>query len=160
MGTAAATITGAGNWLIGFDRIGPLVMEQVRGRYGAEDVEVCTLGGAAMALLDHLRGQELVLMVDACVGQGKPGEVYCYEPDLTSSPAGVGSLHQIGPLETLLVAQHFCPETLPKRILFVAVETEGLDAGAEPAVCRQVVAILDREIAAWSKNRRSIVEYA
>jgi len=156
-GAAAVTIAGAGNWLVGVDRIGPRVVEAAHGRYGP-GVEVRALGSGALALLDLLHGQDLLLVVDACMGQGAPGTVHCYEPELTVVPTTVGSVHQIGPLETLLVARHFYPETLPLRTLFIAVETEGLDAEAEPDACQRVIAILDHEIAAWSWSRRSTTE--
>lgn len=148
------TIAGAGNWLVNVDQIGPRVMELIQGRYGTE-VEIRTLGSGALALLDVLHAQELLLLVDACIGQGNPGEIRCYEPNLTIPPTGVGSLHQIGPWETLLVARHFYPDTLPCRTLFITVETEGLGAEEESFACQQVISILDDKITAWLESWRS-----
>lgn len=145
------TIAGAGNWMVTTDRIGSLIVKQVQGRYAAEIVEVCSIGGAALALLDIIHSQELLLLIDACNGQDIAGKVRCYAPNLNSVTAITGTLHQIGPLETLLIAKHLYPETLPKRILFITIETENLDAELEIIACKKVIAILDREIENWLK---------
>ena len=71
---APVTIAGSGNWLLGHDRIGPRVLERVAGRWG-DEVELVDIGTTSLALLDHLRGQELLLVVDACAGMASPGEV-------------------------------------------------------------------------------------
>jgi hydrogenase maturation protease len=143
------TIAGAGNWLIAIDRIGPLIIQQIKGRYSIEQVEVRAIGGTALALLDILHGQKLLLLIDACNNQGSPGEVTCYIPDLNSNTVITGNLHQIGPLETLLIAKHLYPEILPQHIMFIAIETEGLSAEIENTACQTVIKILDREVEYW-----------
>jgi hydrogenase maturation protease len=145
------SVVGAGNWLMGNDRIGPRVLEAIRGRYGPE-VELCEVGHTGLAVLDHLHGQDVLLVIDACVLGGAPGEVRVVEPDLEGPPTRETSVHQVGPLEALMVAKNLFPSLMPHRILFILVETEGIDEHAEDAACRQVIVILDREIASWARS--------
>ena len=139
------TVAGCGNWLIGADRIGPRVMTMVDGRWG-ERVTTCDIGTGALALLDHLESQDLLVVVDACVGHGTPGEVLELEPGLDIGLTRGTSAHQIGPAEALTVGRHLYPELMPRRVLFLLVETDGLTDELEDAACEQVVRILDREI--------------
>jgi hydrogenase maturation protease len=142
------SVVGAGHWLISYDRIGPRVLALIRGRYGPE-VEICELGNTGFALLDHLRGQDLMLVVDACFLGGRAGEVRVIEPVLPTLDSRVTSVHQVGPLEALAVADRLFKESMPHRVVLIAVETEGVDKAAEWAACQRVVSILDREIDAW-----------
>ena len=148
---APVTIAGSGNWLIGSDRIGQRVLERVADRWGSE-VELVDLGATSLALLDHLRGQELLLLVDACVGMGAAGEVRIYEPDLENVSGPSTSIHQIGPVETLAVARELAPDTLPRRLRLVLVETTGLSEVDEEKVCDQVIEVLDREVEGWRRG--------
>ncbi len=200
---ATVTIAGSGNWLLGHDRIGPRVLNKIHGRYGLA-VSAVDLGTSPLALLDHLYHQELLIVVDACVGHGKPGEVMLVELDLRaraeitlhflradmpqiwskrlSEIGGVAratlrfsrlsagrrcgmdalrkyevisaraldedmrchtSVHQIGPVEALIVGQHLNPDQMPQRVLLIIVETDGMSEQQETKACRQVVEILD-----------------
>jgi hydrogenase maturation protease len=141
-------IAGAGNWLIVGDRVGPRVLELAAERYGPE-VELVDIGSTALALFDVLDGQDLLLVVDACVGHGVPGEVKIVEPDLSASPDRGTSTHQIGPVESLLIARYLNPESLPRRVLMVLVETGSLTGPEENATCAEVIRILDHEIDHW-----------
>ncbi|MCP4695946.1 MAG: hydrogenase maturation protease [Gammaproteobacteria bacterium] len=153
--TQAISVVTAGNWLILHDSIGPRVLELIQDRYGPE-VELCDVGNAGLALLDHLHRQDLMIVVDACLLGGHPGEVRVIEPDLAASPLEAGSVHQIGPLETLFLADRLYSEKMPARILVIAVETNGIDANTHEAACQQAVSILDREIAGWQSLQMEI----
>ena len=146
---AEITITGAGNWLMSRDQIGPKVVEAIVGRYGP-NVEVCTLGSSPLTLLDLLHGQQLLIVIDAAV-IGNSGAVRCYEPNLENEeyPMG-GGIHQIGPLETLLIARRLYQETLPERIFFITVATNNLDTALEQKACRKIVIKIDNLLADWS----------
>ena len=146
-------VAGAGNWLLTSDRVGPRVLELIGGRYGAE-VELCDVGCAGLELLDHMAGQELMLVVDACVRGHRPGRIEVEEPDLSRVTGRECSVHQIGPMEALYIAAKLHPRCLPRRTLLVLVETEGIDQQMLERACQEVVLVLDREIANW-RNRRA-----
>jgi hydrogenase maturation protease len=139
---AEVTIAGVGNWLLACDRVGPRVMELLQGRYG-RGVELADIGSGGLALLDHMRGQQLLVVVDACVGRAAPGEVVVIEdvPD-DSAVAGAGS-HQLGAVEALVIARHLQPETLPRRVVLILAESADFDEDELDAVCSRVVQTLD-----------------
>ena len=150
---APVAVVGAGNWLIASDRTGPRVLERIRGRYGPE-VSIRDMGSAGLALLDHLHGQELMCLVDACILGGPPGHIHVSEPSFDGIPDPVGSVHQIGPIETLTIAARLYPEKMPKRVVLIGVETEGIDDRTEEIACKDAVAALDREIESWRMARK------
>jgi hydrogenase maturation protease len=138
-------VAGAGNWLLASDRIGPRVLAMAAERYPV-GVELCDIGSTALSLLDSLRGQDLLIVIDACVGRGTPGEIFVIEPDLSAIPGRGTSTHQIGPVETLNIAQHLEPASMPRQTLLILVETGEFGAGDEEDACRRVIEVLDREI--------------
>jgi hydrogenase maturation protease len=146
------TVAGAGNWLLGHDRIGPLVLDRLSRRL-PEDVELADLGCSGLALLDRLRGQDLLVVVDACVGRGRPGEVMVVEPDLDRLGDGWPSAHQIGPVETLAVGRALYPELEPKRVVLVLVETTDLEESNEDRACAAAVRAVEREVETWRRSR-------
>lgn len=153
------SIVGAGNWLLTHDRVGPHVLEKIAGRYG-DDVEICDAGCGGLNLLDFLRGQPLLLVVDASVAGLTTGLVRVVEPDLDALPASGLSVHQIGPIETLAVARALYPERLPGTIRLILVETAGIDELTLETACDEVVARLDLEIARWRESAQTSAESA
>lgn len=138
----AIAIVGSGHWWVASDRVGPTVLEKLEGRYGA-GVQIMDIGTSAFALLECLDKQDFMLIVDACAKGGAPGDIHVTRPDLEAPVQDMPSLHQIGPLETLMVAQHLYPQKLPKALFLILVETEGLDASKLDSVCQEVVSIID-----------------
>jgi hydrogenase maturation protease len=149
---APVTVAGSGNWLLAQDRVGPQVLARLADRL-PEEVELAELGSSSLALLDWLRGQELLVVVDACVGRGAPGEVSVSDTDGGELPRGWPSLHQIGPLETLAVARALQPELLPRRVVLVQVETGGLPPEDEEHACAAAVTAVERELESWRHSR-------
>jgi len=147
-----AAVAGVGNWLIGADRVGPAVMTALQGRVDA-DVELCDIGSAGLGLLDHLHGQELLVVVDACIDGERPGQVRVSDLTAERLPSGGCSVHQVGPVESLAVMQLLHPDRVPRRCRLVTVETGGLDPAREEDACREAVAAVMREIATWRRNR-------
>lgn len=144
---APVSIVGAGHFMISYDNIGPRVLELLEGRYDDKVVELICIGTAGLGLLDYMRGQSLLVVVDACVDDRQPGEVIVREIDFDVVPSRESSVHQIGPIETLQVAKHLYPETLPRRTLLVLVETRDTDEATQEHACRRVVELLDRVLA-------------
>jgi len=136
-------VAGAGNWLLAHDRAGGRVLELLERRYG-EEVELVDIGCGALALLDHVDRQRLLVVVDACVGRGRPGEVVVETVDLDAAGADYIGLHQIGPVEALAVARHLQPEKMPGRVVLVLVETGALAEAEERLACERAVEEVDR----------------
>jgi Ni,Fe-hydrogenase maturation factor len=82
---APISVAGAGNWLVPWDRIGPRVLELLEGRFPGSDVELVDLGSTGLALLDSLRAQELLILVDASSLGGAPGLIRELSPDLAGT---------------------------------------------------------------------------
>lgn len=145
---APVAVVGVGNWLISYDRMGPKVLDNCEDRYGP-DVQLFDAGSAGLSLLDCINGQDLMMVVDASNTGGKKGEVRVsemdFEVEFTSSPG----LHQIGPMETLAVARKLFPEKLPHRLLFILVETQGMNDTELDRASQRVVSIIDSEIARY-----------
>ena len=144
-------IVGAGNWLISYDCIGPKVLKLCRKTFGPE-VGLIDAGTSGLNLFDRIDKQDLMLIVDACRGKDSVGQIHVIEPDLKSqSPIGLGS-HQINAVETLMVAKCLYPEKLPRKILLILVETNGMDEKNEEVmerICRNVITVLTYEISKW-----------
>lgn len=136
------------------DRIGPRVVESIADRYGP-NVELHAIGTMPLALLDCIDGQDLMLIVDACIAGWKPGEVRIMEPDLAqASIGGETSIHQLGPIQALVIARQLFTDRLPKKVMMILVETEGLDDATEERACGEVVSALDTAIAALTPKGR------
>ncbi len=142
----SVAIVGSGNWWVFSDRVGPMVMQRLHGRYGP-GVAIYDISTCAFALLECLHHQDLMVLVDACSKGGAPGEIFVTSPDLEAPLQDMPTLHQVGPVETLMVARHLYPQTLPKAISLVLIETEGLEEGALESVCQQAVSTVDQQIA-------------
>lgn len=149
------TVVGCGNWLIRSDRVGPKVLAALATRR-APDVDLEDVGVSILGLLDRLRGQDLLVLVDACVGMAAPGAILVREPGPEFALLPQSNLHQIGPLEALAVARELYPERLPRRTLLVLIETGGLDMRGEAEACRRAVEVVEQQIEAWRAASRSV----
>ena len=156
---APVAVVGAGNWLISCDRVGPKVLQMCRNRFGPE-VELLDTGSSSLNLLDIIDNQALLLIVDASIGSGDGGRIRIVEPDLNlvDDAAGSGS-HQINPLETLMIANSLYPDRLPRKILMILVETNGINEIEMEHLCRKVVCIIEKKVEqywtdSWSRGYR------
>lgn len=74
-----ASIIGLGNVLLGDDGFGCWVVEVFRSEYKCgPEVEIIDLGTPGLDLAPYLYGKDLVVIVDAITGDGKPGTVHTY----------------------------------------------------------------------------------
>lgn len=154
-GKRSVTIIGAGNWLILHDCVGPRVLELIRGRYGPE-VEICESACTGLSLLDHLHGQDLLIVVDAGLFGGYPGQIREIGKEegfrSCTCPGHAASIHQIGPFEALYVARKLYPNWLPRQLVSIIVETRDIDSEILQTACRRVAVIIDGYI----RGRRQI----
>lgn len=155
-GVPAVSVVGCGNWQVRPDRIGPRVLAALAARAPA-GVELADVGTTLLGLLDRLHGQELLVLVDACVGRAAPGTVEVVDPAPGTAIPPRATLHQIGPLETLAIARELYPELCPRRTRLVLIETGGLGPEAEAEVCARALAAIETEIGAAAANLASVV---
>jgi hydrogenase maturation protease len=114
-----------GNSLAGDDGVGPAIYTQLASRPVEPDTQYLLLGLGGLALLDHLKGQRLMIVVDAVQFGKRPG--YLHVLDLKNIPAAEAqavSLHGIGLRETLSIAEMLYPERVPDRIVLIGIEGE------------------------------------
>jgi hydrogenase maturation protease len=138
-------VAGCGNRQVASDAVGPAVIEGLKDRCG-RSIALFDVGTSALGLLDCLKSQDLLLVVDACSLGGAAGDIHVLEPDLDAAAVGGGGLHQIGPLEALMAARLLYPENLPDSLLLILAETGGLGEEELAALCRRIVFIIEREI--------------
>lgn len=152
---APVAIVGTGNRLISCDNIGPKVLHMSRTRFGPgtdlPDVDLIDAGSTGLVLMDHIANQELMILVDACCGEGPGGRIHILEPDLTSPAAPVAGSHQIGALEALMAARYLYPEKMPRRLWLILVETDGLTRAEMEKACGRMVRIIEGKIEEWQQ---------
>jgi hydrogenase maturation protease len=143
---ARVTVAAAGHFMVQHDTIGPKVLARLGQRFDArQEVEVVDLGTSGLALLDQLRGQELLIVVDACVGLGQPGELVERRYDPAQATIGrETSVHQLGPLEALQIAQELYPAQLPDQTVLLLVDTAGAGDALLEDASERVVQRLDQ----------------
>ncbi len=131
-----------GNDLVADDGVGHVIYHILVEGGIPEDTTIKLLGLGGMDLLDHIHGEELLVVVDAVQLGGDAGTVHVLEwqdiPTLELRPV---SGHGIGIREAIHVAGRLYPETVPKRIFLVGVEGQcfnQLGKGLSPAVKKSV----------------------
>lgn len=123
-----------GNRWVGDDAVGCIVGDRLEQWGLPPRVRLVQLGLGGMQLLDQLRGERLLVVVDAVQWGAPCGTVYCREwEDLPSlGSATPVSLHGIGVREAVEVARLLNPEQAPKEVAFVGIEgREFLELGSE-----------------------------
>jgi hydrogenase maturation protease len=157
LSSSPVTVVGAGNRLVSCDRIGGRVLSQIAGRYGAE-IELCESATNGLDLLDIIRCQDLLVIVDACLEDGPPGSVTVSEPNPEIMIRPNTSIHQISAMDALMIGQYLYPERMPRRLLLITVNTKGLDESEEEVACEQAIQVLDHELAAWRSMKEGLGE--
>lgn len=123
-------VLGVGNILQRDDGVGVRVIEHLRSLELPAGVEVFDGGTAALDLLNVVADRQKVIVVDAVQGGGEPGAIYRFAPnDVEVEPHPITSLHQIGLLETLAMAQHLgCS---PQNVVIFGIEPKVIDWGLD-----------------------------
>jgi hydrogenase maturation protease len=142
-----------GNRLAGDDGLGEAVYERLREATGLISSQLLLLGLGGLTLLEYLRAQRLLIVVDAVQFGSQPGTVHVMGVEAMPS-AGVQavSLHGIGLRDTLCVAQALYPERVPERIVLIGVEGRCFNelgaplSGEVEAALEAVVAEVNRQV--------------
>jgi len=109
-------VLGVGNILLKDEGVGVRCVEKLLAEYAfAPNVELMDGGTLGMALMDAIMGCDRLIVVDAVVNGGRPGEMYRLTGvEMGKSVAFKNSMHQTDLLETLATCKVLgtCPDTV------------------------------------------------
>lgn len=129
-------VIGVGNYLLGDEGVGVHVVNRMRSGPLPEGVEVVDGGVGGLFLLEFFEKADKVILVDAVLGGGKPGDIYVVKPE-EFEEGGVKSLsssHDVDVQLLVKVAREM--NALPELIL----------VGVEPKNYKEVGVTLSREV--------------
>jgi len=132
-------VMGVGNLLRGDDGFGVTVLEAVSKRAVPDHVELLDAGTSIIDLMEELNGRRKVVVIDAVRGGQAPGTLYRFSPeDVAAEAVPADSLHQVGLLDTLRLAE--LVDCRPDEVVIVGVQPEdtGLKIGLTEAVAAAV----------------------
>lgn len=141
-GSGRSLVLCVGNDLVGDDAAGCHVYERLQDSVLPPGTRVELLGLGGLSVLDHLDGEENLVLVDA-VSLGAPvGTVHVLPwDDLPSLYVTPVSLHGIGLREAIEVGRRITPEAMPRRVLLVGIEGRCFDLVGHPPTPEVAAAI-------------------
>lgn len=132
-------VMGVGNLLRGDDGFGVMVLDAVSKRGVPNHVELLDAGTSIIDLMEELNGRRKVVVIDAVRGGQAPGTLYRFSPeDVAAEAVPADSLHQVGLLDTLRLAE--LVDCRPDEVVIIGVQPEdtGLKIGLTEAVAAAV----------------------
>ncbi len=147
-------IIGVGNTLLSDEGVGVAVAKELMNEKLPAGVHVMDAGCALLNVLIDLDEFDKVIIVDAVSGGGKPGDIYRFDSsalaDKASAPRCSASLHEIGILESIAMAEISGAKVPP--ITIIGVEPAKLELGTElsdqlKSKIPDIVRILKNELA-------------
>jgi hydrogenase maturation protease len=137
-------VLGVGNILLRDEGVGVRVVQAMGQMELPPDIELFDGATAGLDLLDALAHRRKVVIIDAVEGDSEPGTVFRLSPEdlLPRQDAGV-SLHEIGVLETLTVAERM--GTAPHEVVVIGIKPQDVSCGLDlsPEIARRVPEIIE-----------------
>jgi len=134
-GAMKVRILGCGNELMGDDGLGIRALKYFEGLQGVECVDA---GVGGLDIMPLLLDAEKIIIIDAVRFGNEPGTIYRLTPeDLPANPNVIISMHDLGLLDVLRLAERLYTERLCGDIVIYGVEiksTEQFDDRLTPAV--------------------------
>lgn len=122
-------VVGIGNLLLKDEGIGIHVAQALQRVSSPVDFEVID-GGTSPDIFSLLEGVDTLIVVDAAMGGGQPGDIYRLPLDALSLEGGMNaSVHQVGLVETLKVMTAL--GTAPETTVIIGVEPKEIGWGLE-----------------------------
>lgn len=124
-------VVGVGSPMRGDDALGPHVVELLSGPLSSRpDVELVTLDGEPVRLVEVVDGRELAVLIDAVATGAEPGTIHRLEPAglQLGVPTRVPSTHGAGVAEAMRLGAVL--DRLPARMVVLGVEPDGFELGA------------------------------
>lgn len=119
------------------DNLGFLAANLLMGLFDPDKVEVLALDRPGPRLIEHMRGADTVILVDAVKSGAKAGTLYRLEGRaLDGMVAHHTSSHGFGLAETLALADRM--GELPRHLKFI-----GLEAGAKPFEAAEIALLAE-----------------
>jgi hydrogenase maturation protease len=124
-------VVGLGNPLAGDDGFGGAVVERLRRAGGLPaQVRLLDAGTDLLGQIQDFAGYDRVVLVDAALGEGRPGEVAIYREEAFDDwPDTSPSSHQLSPLLAMRLFRQLHPESRAEIVL-VALWTARITLGA------------------------------
>lgn len=159
--TPRARIIGLGQALAMDDGVGLCVIDSLRARAPAGDLELFTATDAS-ALVALLETPLPVVIVDAAIGEGTAGDLLLASPeDLGTTTLSTLSSHGMGVVDAIKLARVLAPEAVAPSIRILAIcitpprrYAVGLSQSARESVARAVRALLDVDASDFSAQVR------
>jgi hydrogenase maturation protease len=121
-------IVGIGNLLCRDEGIGVHVIQEMKNMKLPHHIDLLDMGTSTMDLISYLEGVKKLIAIDAMKAGGAPGTIYkCRPEDLLPKEEPI-SLHEIGLLESLNMAQKM---GMKIDTVIIGVEPKVLDWGTE-----------------------------
>jgi hydrogenase maturation protease len=125
-------VVGMGNLLLWDEGVGVHVLQEMKKMKLSEGLELLDIGTSTMDLIYSLNGVGKLIVIDAMRAGGAPGTIYeCSPEDLLPKEGSPISLHEIGLLETLSMAQK---KGMRIETMIIGVEPKVLEWGIELSV--------------------------
>ncbi len=95
-----------GNLIYKDEGVGVHVIEEMKKMELPGHIDLLDIGTSTMDLISYLDGVKKLIVIDAMKAGGRPGTIYrCRPEDILPKEEGPVSLHEIGLLETLILAK-------------------------------------------------------
>jgi hydrogenase maturation protease len=150
-------VLGVGNILLRDEGVGVRVVEAMAQQTLPPGVEIFDGATAGLDLLDTLAHRRKVILIDAMDGEAEPGTVLRLQQEDLVQPDGAGcSLHELGVLETLIIARRL--GIAPREVVILGVRPFDVSCGLElsPQMARRIPRIIEAvmvELGATSRSR-------
>jgi hydrogenase maturation protease len=119
-------IIGVGNLLLGDEGLGVHVVEELNEMNLPPNVEVFDGGTGGVSILNLMEGADKVIIVDAVLGVGEPGQIYVVGIDkLLKGVVKFFSLHELDLLSALKIGKEM--GKLPPELVLVGVEPKNYE---------------------------------
>ncbi|MFB0526445.1 MAG: hydrogenase maturation protease [bacterium] len=132
-------VLGVGNLLLKDEGVGVHVIRKLREMEIGERVELVDGGTSLLDFIPQVKDVSKLIIVDAIKLGGKPGKTYriCVGNSLLRGAKGITSLHQLGVMETLAIAQKM--GRLPHTVI-IGIEPKDIGYGVElsPEIEREI----------------------
>jgi hydrogenase maturation protease len=141
-GAERSLVLCVGNDLVADDAVGCHVYDRLQSSALPPGTRVKLLGLGGLSILDHLEGEENLIVVDAVSFGAPAGTVHLLAwDDLPGVYATPVSLHGIGLREAIEVGKRLTPEAMPQRVWLIGIEGHCFDLVGEPPSPEVVAAV-------------------